>query len=352
MNLSALFIYRPVATTLLTIAIALVGTLAFLNLPVSSLPQVDFPTVSVQAQLPGASAETMAATVATPLERSLGRIAGITEMTSSSSQGSTQIVLQFDLDRDINGACRDVQAAINAAAGMLPGNMPNRPTYRRFNPADSPILILALTSESLSRGQMYDMASTILAQKILQIPGMGQVQIGGAALPAVRVELNPNALSKYGVGLEDVRNTITQTNVTRPKGVMENGGQRWQIQANDQARKAEDYLPLIVSYRNGAAVRISDLGDAVDSVEDLRNTGLKNGKPSVLLILTKQPTANVIQTVDRVQAMLPELRANIPSNIELSVVVDRSLTIRASITEVEHSLLIAIGLVILVVLVF
>ena len=352
MNLSALFIYRPVATTLLTIAIALVGTLAFLNLPVSSLPQVDFPTVSVQAQLPGASAETMSTSVATPLERALGRIAGITEMTSSSSLGSTQITLQFDLDRDINGACRDVQAAINAAASLLPVNMPNRPTYRRDNPADSPILILALTSDSLSRGQMYDVASTILAQKISQMPGIGQVQIGGAALPAVRVELNPNALSKYGIGLEDVRNTITQTNVTRPKGVMENGKQRWQVQANDQARKANDYLPLIVSYRNGAPVTIADLGEAVDSVEDLRNTGLKNGKPSVLLIIRKQPLANVIQTVDQVLALLPQLRANIPSNIELSVVVDRSLTIRASITEVEHSLLIAIGLVILVVLVF
>ncbi|MFA6163247.1 MAG: multidrug efflux RND transporter permease subunit [Methylobacter sp.] len=352
MNLSALFIYRPVATTLLTIAIALAGTLAFLNLPVSSLPQVDFPTINVQAQLPGASAETMAATVATPLERALGRIAGITEMTSSSSLGSTQITLQFDLDRDINGASRDVQAAINAAASLLPSTMPNRPSYRRDNPADSPILILALTSESLSRGQMYDVASTILAQKISQIPGIGQVQIGGAALPAVRVELNPNALSKYGVGLEDVRNTITQTNTTQPKGVMEDGEQRWQIQANDQARKAEDYLPLIVSYRNGAPVTIADLGEAVDSVEDLRNTGLKNGKPSVLLIIRKQPLANVIQTVDQVQAMLPQLRANIPGTIDLSVVVDRSLTIRASITEVEHSLLIAIGLVILVVLVF
>ncbi|WKJ89020.1 multidrug efflux RND transporter permease subunit [Methylomonas montana] len=352
MNLSALFIYRPVATMLLTIAIALVGTLAYLNLPVSSLPQVDFPTISVQAQLPGASAETMAATVATPLERALGRIAGVTEMTSSSSQGNTRITLQFDLDRDIYGAGRDVQAAINAATSMLPTNMPNRPSYRRFNPSESPILILALTSESLDRGQMYDVASTILAQKIAQVPGIGQVQIGGASLPAVRVELNPNALTKYGIGLEDVRNTITQTNITRPKGLMESGGERWQIQANDEARKAEDYLPLIVSYRNGAAVRISDLGNAVDSVEDLRNTGLKNGKPSVLLILTKQPTANVIETVDQVKALLPELRAAIPSTIDLSVAVDRSLTIRASIAEVEHSLFIAIVLVILVVLVF
>ncbi|MEI6333875.1 MAG: multidrug efflux RND transporter permease subunit [Methylococcaceae bacterium] len=352
MNLSALFIYRPVATMLLTLAIALAGTLAFLNLPVSSLPQVDFPTINVQAQLPGASAETMSTSVATPLERALGRIAGITEMTSSSSLGSTSITLQFDLDRDINGACRDVQAAINAAASLLPGTMPNRPTYRRDNPADSPILILALTSESLSRGQMYDVASTLLAQKISQLPGIGQVQIGGAALPAVRVELNPNALTKYGIGLEDVRSTITQTNVARPKGVIENGAQRWQILANDQARKAADYLPLIVSYRNGAPVTIADLGEVVDSVEDLRNTGLKNGKPSVLLILRKQPLANVIQTVDQVQAMLPQLRAIIPSTIDLSVVVDRSLTIRGSITEVEHSLLIAIGLVILVVLVF
>ncbi len=257
MNLSTLFIRRPVATTLLTVAISLCGMLAFLNLPVSSLPQVDFPTVSVQAQLPGANAETMAATVATPLERALGRIAGVTEMTSNSSQGSTQITLQFDLSRDIDGACRDVQAAINAAAGMLPSNMPNRPSYRRDNPSDSPILILALTSDSFSRGQMYDAASTILLQKISQIPGIGQVQIGGAALPAVRVELNPNALSHYGIGLEDVRNTITQTNVTRPKGVLESADTRWQIQANDQARKADEYLPLIVAYRNGAPVRIA-----------------------------------------------------------------------------------------------
>jgi multidrug efflux pump len=352
MNLSALFIYRPVATMLLTLAIALAGTLAFLHLPVASLPQVDFPTISVQAKLPGASAETMAATVATPLERALGRIAGITEMTSSSSQGATQITLQFDLNRDINGAGRDVQAAINAAASLLPDNLPSRPSYRQDNPSDAPILILALTSETLDRGQIYDAASTILAQKIAQVPGIGQVQLGGAALPAVRVELNPNALSKYGVGLEDIRNTITQANTTQPKGVMENGGQRWQIQANDQARKAEDYRPLIVSYRNGAPIRISDLGEVVDSVEDLRNTGLKNGKPSVLLIIRKQPGANVIETVDQVLAMLPQLRSVIPSAIDLSVMVDRSQPIRASIVEVEHSLLIAIGLVILVVLVF
>jgi multidrug efflux pump len=352
MNFSALFIYRPVATSLLTLAIALAGALAFLHLPVSSLPQVDLPTITVQAALPGASPETMAATVATPLERSLGRIAGLTEMTSNSTLGATRITLQFDLDRDVYGAGRDVQAAINAAASLLPTSLPSRPSYRRDNPADSPILILALTSDSLDRGQLYDVASTILAQKILQMPGIGQVQVGGAALPAVRVELNPNALSKYGIGLEDVRNTISQTNINRPKGVMESGTERWQIQANDQAANAKDYLPLIVSYRNNAGVKISDLGTVTDSVEDLRNIGLKDGKPSVLLILRKQPAANVIETVDQVKDLLPELRASIPNNIDLSIVVDRSLPIRASVTEVEHTLLIAILLVILVVLVF
>ncbi|MDD2863694.1 MAG: efflux RND transporter permease subunit [Methylococcales bacterium] len=351
MNLSALFIYRPVATSLLTLAIALSGILAFLNLPVASLPQVDFPTITVQAQLPGASAETMAATVATPLERALGRIAGVAEMTSTSNAGSTRITLQFDLERDINGASRDVQAAINAATSLLP-TMPNRPSYRRDNPADSPIMILALTSDKLNRGQMYDKASTILMQKISQVSGVGQVQIGGATLPAVRVELNPNTLSKYGISLEEVRIAITQTNVNRPKGVIENNQQRWQVQANDQARTAADYSPIIVSYRNGAAVRISDLGKVEDSVEDLRNTGLKDGKPSVLLIIRKQPNANVIETVNQIKALLPEARAAMNDEIDISIAVDRSLTIRTSIDEVEHSLLISIALVILVVLVF
>ncbi|MEI7839925.1 MAG: efflux RND transporter permease subunit [Methylococcaceae bacterium] len=351
MNLSALFIYRPVATSLLTLAIALSGILAFLNLPVASLPQVDFPTITVQAQLPGASAETMAATVATPLERALGRIAGVAEMTSSSNAGSTRITLQFDLDRDINGASRDVQAAINSATSLLP-TMPNRPNYRRDNPADAPIMILALTSDKLNRGQMYDKASTILMQKISQVSGVGQVQLGGATLPAVRVELNPNALNKYGISLEEVRVAITQTNVNRPKGVIENNEQRWQVQANDQARTAADYSPIIVSYRNGAAVRISDLGKVEDSVEDLRNTGLKDGKPSVLLIIRKQPTANVVETVNQIKALLPEVRASMNNEIDVSIAVDRSLTIRASIDEVEHSLLISIVLVILVVLVF
>lgn len=351
MNLSALFIYRPVATSLLTLAIALSGILAFLNLPVASLPQVDFPTITVQAQLAGASAETMAATVATPLERALGRIAGVAEMTSTSNAGSTRITLQFDLERDINGASRDVQAAINAATSLLP-TMPNRPSYKRDNPADPPIMVLALTSDKLNRGQMYDKASTILMQKISQVSGVGQVQIGGATLPAVRVELNPNALNKYGISLEEVRVAITQTNVNRPKGVIENNQQRWQVQANDQARTAADYSPIIVSYRNGAAVRISDLGKVEDSVEDLRNTGLKDGKPSVLLIIRKQPTANVIETVNQIKALLPEARAAMNDEIDISIAVDRSLTIRASIDEVEYSLLISIALVILVVLVF
>ena len=352
MNLSAFFIYRPVATTLLTIGLTLAGIIAFLQLPVAPLPQVDNPTINVSASLPGASPETMAATVATPLERSLGRIAGITEMTSSSSLGSTNITLQFDLDRDIDGAARDVQAAINAASSLLPTNLPSRPNYRKVNPADSPILILAMTSDTQTRGQMYDAASTILAQKISQIRGVGQVTVGGSSLPAVRVELNPNALAKYGVGLEDVRTAIVAANPNRPKGSVEDDRHYWQIQANDQAKSAKEYLPLIVAYRNGAAVRIADLGTAVDSVEDLRNAGLKNGKPSVLLILFKQPGANVIETVEKVKAMLPQLRASIPNAIDLSVVVDRSTTIRASVNEVGKSLFISIGLVIFVVFVF
>lgn len=352
MNPSALFIYRPVATTLLTVGLILAGLLGFMHLPVAPLPQVDFPTIAVSAALPGASPETMAATVATPLERSLGRIAGITEMTSTSSLGFTSITLQFDLNRNIDGAARDVQAAINAASSLLPPNLPSRPNYRKVNPADSPILILTLTSDTLSRGQMYDAASTILAQKISQLPGIGQVSVGGSSLPAVRVELNPAALAKYGVGLEDVRKAIAASNSNRPKGAVESGDLHWQIHANDQASKAADYLPLIVSYKNSSPIRIADLGATADSVEDIRSTGLKNGKPSVLMILNKQPGANILETVAGVKAMLPQLQAMIPAAIDLSVVIDRSITIRASVNEVERSLLLAIGLVILVVLVF
>ena len=352
MNISAPFIARPVATVLLTIGVLLAGAVAFFQLPVSPLPQVDFPTISVQASLPGASPETMAATVATPLERALGRIAGVTEMTSSSSLGSTRIVLQFDLNRDINGAARDVQAAINAARNTLPTGLPSNPTYRKVNPADAPVLIIALTSETMTRAQMYDAASTILAQRLSQVDGVGQVNVAGSALPAVRVELNPHQMAAYGIGFEDVRNTIVNTNANRPKGFLELDDQRWQIGANDQARKAADYLPLIVTYRNNAPVRISDLGDVQDSVQDIRNAGSADGKPAVLLIINRQPGANIIETVDRIRALLPQLAATIPSAIDMKVVQDRTPTIRASLHEVERALAIAFALVLVVVFVF
>jgi multidrug efflux pump len=351
-NLSAPFIERPVATTLLTIGLALLGVAAFPLLPVSPLPQVDFPTISVQASLPGASPETMAATVATPLERSLGRIAGITEMTSSSSLGSTRITLQFDLNRDIDGAARDVQAAINAAASLLPTGLPSNPTYRKVNPADAPIMILALTSDTMTQGQMYDAGSTIIAQKLSQLRGVGQVTVGGSSLPAVRVELNPQSLNKYGIGFEDVRAVLAATNANRPKGAVEEGDRHWQIYANDQAKKAAEYLPLIVAYRNGSPVRLTDLGEIVDSVQDLRNAGSSNGKPSVLIIIFRQPNANIIETVDSVTAMLPELRASIPNAINLDVVVERTTTIRASLHDVERTLILAVCLVVLVVYLF
>ncbi|WP_293761744.1 multidrug efflux RND transporter permease subunit [uncultured Aquitalea sp.] len=346
------FIRRPVATTLLTLAILLAGILAFKLLPVSPLPQVDFPTISVSAKLPGASPETMAATVATPLERALGRIAGVSEITSSSSQGSSRVTLQFDLNRDINGAARDVQAAINAARSMLPTGMPSNPTYRKVNPADAPIMIIALTSDTLSRGQMYDAADTILGQKLAQVPGVGDVNIGGGAQPAVRVELNPMQLNHYGVGLETVRAAITSTNANRPKGFVEDDQRHWQVQANDQAGKAADYLPLIVSYKNGAAVRLGDVAEVKDSVADLRNAGLAGKKPAVMIIVFRQPGANIIETVDRVKALLPQLKASIPGAIDMNVVMDRTPTIRASLSEVERSLTISVALVILVVFLF
>ena len=352
MNISVPFIQRPVATTLLTLGVALAGLVAFNMLPVSPLPQVEFPTIFVQASLPGASPETMAATVATPLERSFSRIAGVTEMTSTSSLGSTRVVLQFDLNRDIDGAARDVQAAINAARSLLPTGLPSNPIYRKANPADAPIMILSLTSDTMTQGQMYDAASTILAQKLAQVQGIGQVTVGGSALPAVRVELNPAVLHKYGIGTEDVRNAIVATNANRPKGAVEKGDKHWQIYANDQAKKADEYLPLIVAYRNGAAVRLSDLGEVVDSVQDLRNAGLANNKSAVLLVLYKQPGANIIETVDRVNALLPLLRASIPRAIDLSIALDRTPTIRASLHDVERTLLISSGLVIMVVFLF
>ncbi|MEP6943102.1 MAG: multidrug efflux RND transporter permease subunit [Betaproteobacteria bacterium] len=352
MNLSAPFIARPVGTTLLTLGLALAGAAAFRLLPVSPLPQVDFPTISVQASLPGASPETMAATVATPLERSLGRIAGVTEMTSSSSLGSTRVTLQFDLNRDIDGAARDVQAALNAARSLLPTGLPGNPTYRKVNPADAPIMILALTSDTMTKGEMYDAASTVIAQKLSQLSGVGQVQVGGSSLPAVRVELNPQALYKYGIGFEQVRSVLSATNANRPKGSVEDGDRHWQIYANDQATKAADYLPLVVAYRNGAAVRLTDLGEVVDSVQDLRNAGSSNGKPSVLVIISRQPNANIIETVDQISALMPQLRASIPSAINLDVVMERTTTIRASLRDVERTLIIAVFLVVLVVFAF
>ena len=349
MNFVELFIRRPVATTLLTLGVALAGAIAFKLLPVAPLPQVDFPTISVSASLPGASPEVMAATVAMPLERALGRIAGVTEITSGSSLGNTRITVQFDLNRDVNNAAREVQAAIQAARSQLPTSLPNNPTYRKLNPADAPIMILALTSDTLTQGQMYDIASTVLAQKIAQVKGVGQVQVGGSSLPAVRVELNPTALNKYGIGFDDVRSAIQATNANRPKGFLEGEERQWQIYANDQAKTAAEYIPLIVTYRNGAAVRLGDLADVVDSVQDVRNAGIANGKPSVVLIISRQPNANIIETVAGVQALLPQLQATIPASVQLSTMLERTSTIVASLREVEKTLVISISLVIMVV---
>ena len=353
MSLAAPFIRRPVATTLLTLAIALAGAIAFRLLPVSPLPQVDFPTISVSAALPGADPETMATSVAAPLERQFGRIAGVSEMTSTSTRGSTSITLQFDLDRDINGAARDVQAAINAARGFLPSNMPSNPKYRKINPADAPILILALTSDNHTRAQLYDIADTVLQQKISQVQGVGQVFVGGGSLPAVRVELNPAAVSRYGISFEDVRGVLSKTNVNRPKGQVSKGDRAWEVMTNDQLKpKASEYEPLILTYRSGAAVRLADVAKVEESVEDVRAAGFVNSQPSVLLIIFRQPGANIIETVDSVRALLPRLEANLPGGMDLKPVVDRSPPIRGSLHDVELSLGLSCLLVILVVFVF
>jgi multidrug efflux pump len=352
MNIIAPFVHRPVATTLLSIGVALAGAVSFFLLPVSPLPQVDFPTVSVSANVAGASPEVMAATVATPLERSLGRIAGVTEITSSSSLGSTRVTLQFELSRNIDAAAREVQAAILAARSQLPSSLTNNPTYRKVNPADAPVMILAMTSERRTRGQMYDVASTILAQRISQVPGVGQVTVGGGSLPAVRVELNPTVLNKLGIGFEEVRAAIAANNVNRPKGFLEDGENIWTIQANDTARTAAEYVPIIVSYRNGSPVRLGDLGRVEDSVQDIRNYGSANGKPAVMLIINRQPNANIIEVVDRITALMPEFRASVPADVNLEIAMERTSTIRAALKEVERSLLIAVALVILVVFLF
>ncbi len=352
MNISATFIKRPIATSLLTIAVALAGMIGFRFLPVAPLPQVEFPTIQVQAALPGASPETMASSVAMPLERQFGRIAGVTEMTSTSYLGSTAIVLQFDLSRNIDGAARDVQAAINAARGQLPTNLPNNPMYRKVNPADSPILILGLTSDTIDTARLYDVAASILQQKLSQVEGVGQVFVGGSALPAVRVELNPTVLNKYGIGLDQVRAALDSANANRPKGQLADATTAWNIATTDQLLKAEEYRPLIVAYHRGAPVRLADVAGVQDAVEDVRTAGLANGKPAVLMVIFRQPGANIIETVDRVRALLPYFQASIPQAIQLTVVMDRTPTIRASIHDVEVTLLISIALVVLVVFIF
>ena len=352
MSLSSPFIRRPVATTLLTAAIVLAGAVAFRELPVSPLPQVDFPTITVGASLPGASPEIMASSVATPLERQFGRIAGITEMTSSSNLGTTSVTLQFDLTRNIDGAARDVQAAINAARSYLPTNLPGNPTYRKVNPADSPIMVLGLTSPIYDRGTLYDAASTIMQQRLSQLQGVGQVSVGGSSLPAVRVDVNPTQLNNYGLGLQDVAAMLSRQNANSPKGQVTNSAISADIVTNDQLLKAVDYMPLVVGYHNGAAVKLSDVANVQDSTENIRAAGFVNGKPCVLIIIFRQPGANIIETVDRVRAALPALRASIPSAIDTQIVLDRTLTIRASVRDVERSLMISISLVILVVFVF
>ncbi len=352
MILSAPFIVRPVATTLLCLAVVLAGALSFFLLPVAPLPQVDIPTISVSASLPGASPETMASSVATPLERSLGSIAGVTEMTSSSSQGSTRITLQFDLKREINGAARDVQAAINAARSLLPTSLRSNPTYHKANPSAAPIMTLALTSDTLSQGKLYDIASTIVAQKLSQVQGVGDVTVGGSSLPAVRVTVLPGALANRGVSLDQVRTTLANANANRPKGVLENDQYHWQILVNDQLSRAEQYRPLIVAWNNGAPVRVSDVAKVEDSVEDLFQTGFFNNRRAILLVVQRQADANIIETVDAVRAQLPILRAMLPADVELTVAQDRTPSIRASLHEAELTLVIAVGLVVLVVLLF
>ena len=352
MNLAAPFIARPVATTLLVVAIAIAGSLAFYLLPTSPLPEVDFPTISVTTVLPGASPETMASSVATPLERQVGRIAGISEMTSSNLLGVTTITLQYDLNRDIDAAARDVQAAMNAAAGNLPQNLPNSPNYRKVNPSDFPIMILTLTSDVLDRGQMFDVASTLLQQKIAQVDGVGQVNVGGASLPGVRVEINPGALNKYGISLEDVRLALGKANSNMPTGNFSDANRTWSIAANDQMFKASQYRRLIVAYRSGAAVRLADIADVLDSVEDTRNSTYLNGKPGINLDIRRQPGANIVATVDRIKALLPQLRAAAPQAIKIHIWQDQTVTIRASIAEIEKTLVFSIVLVILVVFIF
>jgi multidrug efflux pump len=352
MNLSGPFIKRPVATMLLSFAIMLLGGVCFGLLPVSPLPQMDFPVIVVQANLPGASPEVMASTVATPLERSFGAIAGVNTMSSRSSQGSTRVILQFDLDRDINGAAREVQAAINASRNLLPSGMRSMPTYKKVNPSQAPIMVLSLTSDVLEKGQLYDLASTILSQSLSQVSGVGEVQIGGSSLPAVRIELEPQLLNQYGVALDDVRTAIADSNVRRPKGSVEDDQRMWQVQANDQLEKAKDYETLVIRYQDGSVLRLKDVAKVTDSVEDRYNSGFFNDDAAVLLVINRQAGANIIETVNEIKAQLPALQAVLPASVKLNLAMDRSPVIKATLHEAEMTLLIAVALVVLVVFLF
>ena len=352
MNISAPFIHRPVATTLLTVAIAIAGLIAFQVLPVAPLPQVDFPTISVRAGLPGASAETMASSVATPLERQLGHIAGVTEMTSSSGLGSTNITIQFELSRDIDGAARDVQAAINAARTYLPANLPSNPSYRKVNPADAPIMLIGLTSSVYGPDKVYDVASTVIVQKISQIEGVGQANAGGGALPSVRVEADPNKLASYGLTMGNLRSVLSLQNSNLARGQISNGERMMDLVVNGQISRAADYRPLIVGYHNGATVRLADVADVVDSVADLRTGGYLNGKRAVNLIIFRQPGANIIETVDRIKKEIPSIEAAIPQGIDMTIVMDRTTVIQASLHTVERTLLLSIFLVVVVVFIY
>lgn len=353
MNFSAPFISRPIATTLLTIGLTLVGLMSLYLLPIAPLPHVDIPTIKVKASLPGASPETMATVVTTPLERALGRISGVTEMYSHSTLGKTKIVLQFDFSRDINGAARDVQAALNAAQGQLPKDMASNPSYRKVNPSDSPILILGLDSDSMTPGQLYDVASTIIAQKLSQLKGVGEVELAGSSAPAVRIDMMPQPLHKYGIGFEDVRKAIIASNTNLPRGSISGKERRMQVSLNGQAKKATEYMPVIVGYnKTGAAIKLSDIAHVSDSVQDVHNAGFANGKPSVLVIIRREPTANIIETVEKINDLLPELRSSIPAAVNVGVMMERTSTVKASLTDAGHTLIIAIFLVTLVVLVF
>ncbi len=352
MSISAPFIKRPVATTLLTIAITLAGGIAYFQLPVSSLPQVDFPTISVFTNMPGASPQVMAASVATPLEKQFTRIAGVTEMTSYSSLGSAYITMQFDLSRDINAAARDVQAAINAARGFLPANLPRNPQYRKSNPSDTSILILSMESDVVPRTTLYDLASSVFAQKLAQVKGVGQVSVGGSSLPAVRVELNPQPLSQYNVGLDQVGSFLQGANSNKPQGMLTNGDMSIPLSASDQLFKASEYQNLVVVYRNGAPVRLSDLGRVVDSAEDVRNLGLSNGREAVLISVYRQPNGNIIDTVERIKALLPQFRASLPANVNMNIDMDRTVMIRSSVRDAEINMAISVLLVVVVVYIF